>query len=324
MYRPLRTLLVSLLICLPNVLLVQVQAASADAREKLIGTYSFVGFEIRDANGNWIPDPNYTGNGYITYSDDGYMGVQIMPADRKPFANNPPTPAEAQQAIQGYIAYFGPFTMHANEGFVTHHRVGAISPGGAGDTTRFFDFEGNRLILTPPPASGNKEDAARQVIWERMPNVALSAEAQKFIGTHQLMYTDRYAQRNDDLVRHDNRNDSDAGSYIIYTPTGHMMVHLMDKAGRTAYAGNAPTAEEALAAYRSYYGYFGRFTLYESATPPYVVHNQEGLLNPSGPVDTERLFQIGDGVLRLGPRPRLNNGEATGTHLYWQTLPSLK
>ena len=69
MYRPLRTLLVSLLICLPNVLLVQVQAASADAREKLIGTYSFVGFEIKDANDKVVKlTSNASGNFYSAES----------------------------------------------------------------------------------------------------------------------------------------------------------------------------------------------------------------------------------------------------------------
>ena len=48
-------------------------------------------------------------------------------------------------------------------------------------------------------------------------------------------------------------------SYIIYTESGHMMVHLMDKEGRTKYAAAQPTPEEALKAYQSYSGYFGRF-----------------------------------------------------------------
>ena len=40
------------------------------------------------------------------------------------------------------------------------------------------------------------------------------------------------------------RSETRAGtSYIIYTPSGHMMVHLMNKEGRTKYAGAQPTYE---------------------------------------------------------------------------------
>ncbi len=320
-----RTLVASVIFCLANSSVAQTDNAPSSDREPLVGTYRFVNFEIKDTNGNWRPDPNYKGNGYIIYSDDGYMGVQIMPAGRTPFPSNSnqPNSVQAQQALQGYYAYFGPFTVNENEKFVIHHRIGAINPGGDGDAKRFYDIEGNRLILTPPPESGIKEDAIRHVVWEKLPDVELSAEAKKFVGFRELLYTDRYTERNGDMVTHGQRNESDAGSYIIYTPTGHMMVHLMDKQGRTKYAGTTPTPIEALAAYRSYYGYFGRFTLFEHADPPYVVHNQEGKLNPSRPTDTERLYQISGDILRLGVRPRMNNGESNGGHLYWKFLPSL-
>ncbi|MDA1372288.1 MAG: lipocalin-like domain-containing protein [Proteobacteria bacterium] len=321
MHYSIRKLFVAIVLLLGNLVMVTaVTAASAD--EQFVGTFRLVGFEIKDGNGNWMPDENRPGNGYITYSDTGYMGVQITPSVRTPFANNQPTAEEARQALQGYIAYFGPFTVHEDEGYVVHHRVGAPNPGGAGDTLRFFDFEGNRLILTPPSAGGNKADAVLHVVWERMPDVELSAEAQKFVGVRQLLYTERYTERNGAIMASGQHNESDAGSYIFYTPTGHMMVHLMDRAGRTPYAGNAPTPAEALAAYRSYYAYFGRFTVYETASPQYLVHNLEGILRPDPPADTERLYQLDGDILRLGPRPQRSNGEATGTHLYWQELPS--
>jgi hypothetical protein len=115
-------------------------------------------------------------------------------------------------------------------------------------------------------------------------------------------------------------------SYIIYTPTGHMMVHLMDKEGRTKYAGAQPTADEALKAYRSYTGYFGRFTTYDNYDPPFVMHNQQGTTRPGGDVDaTKRFYQFTGNVLRLGAPPTLNSaGEMAGGHLYWERLPPIK
>ena len=204
-----------------------------------------------------------------------------------------------------------------------HHRVGLISPGVFGDTKRFYDLEGDRLILTVAPANGDKQQATTHVIWERLPDAQLSTEAQKFVGFRQLTHIDRYTERNGSIVAHSDRNENAAGSYVIYTATGHMMVHLMQQ-DRTAYAGATPTPEEALAAYRSYTNYFGPFSVYEDADPPYVVHEQIGQLNPRAPSDQLRLYQIDGNVLRLGPRPQVRNGLSRGTHLYWEELPSLR
>ena len=297
---------------------------TASDREAVVGTYRLVGSEVKGADGTWSPTPNFDSVGYITYSDTGYMGVHVMPSNRAAFGDGGPTPAEAQAALRGYTAYFGPYSVHANETdpFLVHHRVGQINPRGDPDAKRFFDIVGNRLILTPAPATGGKAQAPRRVLWERLPDAPLSAEAQKFVGFRQLLYTDRYTERDGRIVEHDGRNENRAGSYIIYTPSGHMMVHLMATEGRARYAGATPTPEEALAAYRSFGGYFGRFTVYEDASPPYVVHNQEGRPRPPGaPADAVRLYELSGDVLRLGGRPRTRDGEATGGHLYWEELP---
>ena len=228
-------LIVAAVVWLPTALGVRAAGAPAGARpaageasiltgsdqEKLVGTYKLVTTEVKDANGTWRQTPNFDSIGYITYSDAGYMGVHVMPKNRTRFAANQPTPEEAQAALRGYSAYYGPYTVHEdeNEKFVVHHRAGQINPGGQADAKRFYDFVGNQLILTPAPASGGKEQATRHIVWERLPDAPLSAEAQKFVGFRQLLYTDRYTERDGRVVTHGQRNEGRAGSYIIYTPT---------------------------------------------------------------------------------------------------------
>ena len=327
-------LTVAAVVCLPTALGVRAAGVPVGARQAsekasiqsgsdratFAGTYRLVTTEVKDANGTWSQTPNFNRIGYITYSDTGYMGVTTMQKNRTRFAGDQPTPEEAQEALRGYNAYYGPYTVNEEEKFVVHHRAGQINPGGEVNAKRFYDFVGNQLILTPAPASGGKEQATRHIVWERLPDAQLSAEAKRFVGVRQLDYTDRYTEKDGSIVTHGERNESRA-AYIIYTPTGHMMVQLMDKEGRTPYAGETPTPEEALAAYRSYGGYFGRFTVYENEDPQYVVHNQEGRLSPGTASDAERLYQLSGDVLRLGGRPRTTNGETTGGHLYWEMLP---
>ena len=292
--------------------------------ERFVGTYRLLRTETKDPSGKWTPTPNFNSIGYITYSDTGYMAVHIMPKDRPRFAGTQPTAEEALKAIQGYSAYYGPYVVDEKGKFVVHKRSGQLNPGGIVDAKRYYDFVGNQLILTPGDNGLAKDQATRHLIWERLPNVPLSAEARKFIGFRKLLYTDRYAERDGKVLRHGERNETRSGSVIIYTPTGHMMVHLMAREGRTRYAGTSPTPDEALAVYRSYGGYFGRFTVHEEANPRYVIHHQEGTLNPAGGMDAQRFYQLDGNVLRLGGPPTTANGETTGGHLYWELMPPLR
>lgn len=337
--RSLRTVLtVSTAVLMPTALGIGIAAgpsgASAAAqapmsdRAKFVGTYALVTTEVKDAaTGKWSQTPNFNSNGYITYSDTGHMGVHIMPKVRAKFASNVPTDEEAQAALRGYTAYFGTYTVDDKDKFVVHHRVGQINPGGQVDAKRFYDFvptpQGRqRLILTPAPAEGGKDAATNHLIWERLPDAPLSAEAKKFPGFYKLLYTDSYRTKDGKEVFHGDKNYTRAGtSYIIYTPTGHMMVHLMNKEGRTKYAGAQPTPEEALKAYRSYTGYFGRFVAYENQSPRFVIHSQQGTTAPAGYSDQQRFYEFNGNVLRLGGPPNLNGaGEMAGGHLYWQKL----
>jgi hypothetical protein len=254
-----------------------------------------------------------------------------MPKVRARFAANPPTGEEAQAALRGYAAYFGSFTVNDAQQFVVHHRFGQINPGGDVDVKRFYEFVtmpngSQRLLLIPAAADGGKEKATRRIVWQRMPDAPLSAEEKKFIGFYKLLYTDSYRTKDGKEIFHGTRNETRAGtSYIIYTSSGHMMVHLMDREGRTKYAGAEATPAEALKAYRSYGGYFGRFRAYENHRPPFVYHSQQGAMSPGSYSEQKRFYQFTGNILRLGGPPNLNDaGEMAGGHLYWERQGPIK
>ena len=227
-------------------------SSSMSDRARFVGTYELVTTEIKDpSTGKWSPTPNFNSNGYIIYADTGHMGVHIQPKVRARFAANPPTGEEAQAALRGYAAYFGSFTVkdQEQEKFVVHHRFGQVNPGGERDAKRFYDFVttpngSQRLILIPAPADGGgKDKAMRRLVWQRMLDAPLSAEEKKFVGFWRLLYTDSYRIKDGKEVFHGDKIEARAGtSYIIYTSSGHMMVHLMNKEGRNEVRGRAADA----------------------------------------------------------------------------------
>ena len=78
-----------------------------------------------------------------------------------------------------------------------------------------------------------------------------------------------------------------------------MSVHLM-RPGRLPYAGDAPTADEALATVLSYGSYFGPFSVNEEGA--YLVHHRIGNEDPgqSG-TDGQRFYELTDTQLALHP-----------------------
>ena len=104
-----------------------------------------------------------TTTGIMIYDSLGNMAAQVMPnRARRKFAAAEPTPEEAKDAITGYLAYFGTYSVDERARIVTHHRKGSINPGQVGDdVVRAYVFETNdRLVLTPA-GSTNK------IVWER-------------------------------------------------------------------------------------------------------------------------------------------------------------
>jgi len=123
------------------------------APDSLVGTWKLVSFEFRTADGQanhpFGPDPV----GYIIYSEDGYVAVTFMHADRPPFAAgdlSDGTGDEKVAAIDTYLSYCARYEVR--EESVMHHVVVSLFPNWAGiDQERFFELEGNRLLLSTPP-----------------------------------------------------------------------------------------------------------------------------------------------------------------------------
>jgi hypothetical protein len=74
-----------------------------------------------------------------------------------------PTAEEAFDAIMGYTAYFGTYTVDERAGTITHTRDGNINPGALGDFVRRYRFVNDDTIVLVPV-----ENDANQLTWERI------------------------------------------------------------------------------------------------------------------------------------------------------------
>lgn len=125
------------------------KTSAKNVQAKLVGTWQLISAEDRaSANDPWVP---YTfGNppaGYFIYDAAGHASIQIMTTPPVSIATpDSPTPAEALQIFNGYIAYFGTYTVDAEN---IHHRlVGAWDPSQVGsDQVRPYELTGDQLII---------------------------------------------------------------------------------------------------------------------------------------------------------------------------------
>jgi lipocalin-like protein len=126
----------------------QAAPTSEDAK-RFIGTWRL----ISDAS-----------TGLMYYDGLGNMAAQVMPSRaRAKYAGTQPTPDEAKEAITGYLAYFGTYTVNDRVHTITHHRKGNINPGQVGDdAVRGYEFGPGDRVLLRPVGSGS------QITWERM------------------------------------------------------------------------------------------------------------------------------------------------------------
>lgn len=134
--------------------------ARAQDSARFIGTWRLVSIQA-DSQGAVNRGPRPTG--YISYDATGHMAVQIQPdRPRASWSRRTPTPQEALDAVRGYTAYFGTWTLDPKAGTVTHHREGALNFD-TKEYVRRYEFVGkDRLRLTPVDLSGVS------LLWERV------------------------------------------------------------------------------------------------------------------------------------------------------------
>lgn len=139
-----------------------------DEHRRLTGFRQLLSIERTNDLGESLEVNQYEA-GFIIYTTSGHMAVHLMRPGREPYADSQPTPEEAETALRTYASYFGPYTIHEDEGYLVHHRVGTTDPNSMGsDAQRFYELSDDRLILRPPPRTIDGREVQSALTWARL------------------------------------------------------------------------------------------------------------------------------------------------------------
>jgi hypothetical protein len=139
----------------------------------IIGAWKLISFEIRKADGTVIYPFGEDAQGLGIYTEAGLFSGQLMRPDRPRVVSGDQlngTSAEIKANYEGFLSYYGPYELDAENGFVIHHVEGSLFPNWEGtEQKRFFELTGNRLKLTTPPTLwGGGGEIVGVLLWERI------------------------------------------------------------------------------------------------------------------------------------------------------------
>jgi hypothetical protein len=130
------------------------------------GTWRLQSFEVR-TSGEAVSYPyGRDAKGYLIYTEDGYMAVAVMKANRPNFDSADmlsASPDQKRLAFDTFACYCGTYEVRENK--VIHHVQVSLFPDWSGsDQERFFKFSADQLVLSAPMPAG----ATAIVVWRRV------------------------------------------------------------------------------------------------------------------------------------------------------------
>ena len=141
------------------------------ASEILVGSWRLISSEGHRSDGSIVYDQGETPAGRAMFDANGRLSLHLTNPNRRNFVSGDflrPTADECIEAVRDYFGYFGSYNVDEDAGVLTFHIEGAAYPNYVGtDQKRFFEIEGNRLILRTPPERAGGADVTYYVTWER-------------------------------------------------------------------------------------------------------------------------------------------------------------
>ena len=138
----------------------------------IVGTWKLVEGTIEKSNREVDYPFGENAQGFIMYSENGFMSVHLWRPERPRFASGDQqrgTPDEIKAAFEGYLSYYGPYDYDEESSVVVHHVVSHSLPNVEGvDYRRHVEFRGNQVSLTSEPVSWGGEEIVAVMKFERV------------------------------------------------------------------------------------------------------------------------------------------------------------
>ena len=219
-----------------------------------------------------------------------------------------PSPAQPdpRRVFADNGGFWGRYEAVPAAGRIDFEAEDGVSPSVSGRKfSRSYQLAGDRLIMTTTDEPQAQADV--RLTWQRVPTVeGLSPAYREVVGFWRHVEESRL---NTATGEEDNRRQR-APSVIVYTPGGFVGVHF-PTLGRSPFAGEAPTEEEAQAT-RNYLGYYGALGVY----PGEVFHNILGGVSPTAGAILRRFAKVtGDELVVTIPSGNAQSTNATVVRL---------
>jgi hypothetical protein len=147
--------------------LAQTSTARGVTAKQLVGTWTLVRYEVTRPNGAKLYPYGDPSKGVLTYDTSGRMSVQIMRPNRRHATDQQETSEDIRDAYNGYVAYFGRYSLDREGSVVTHHVEGSLDTWRIGvDQVRPLKLDGGRLVLSAEFTTDG-ERRTHTITWER-------------------------------------------------------------------------------------------------------------------------------------------------------------
>ena len=146
-------------------------SAQAPLQRQFVGAWKLISFEQRTTAGEVTHPMGEHPVGRLTYDAQGLMTAQLMLPARPKFEAPSKNGGSAEQkiaAFNGYVAYYGTYTVDEARRTVIHHVEASLYPNWVGsEQRRLFEFSEGRLILRAKNGSGGPGTEGK-LVWERV------------------------------------------------------------------------------------------------------------------------------------------------------------
>jgi hypothetical protein len=139
-------------------------------KNEFVGTWKLKSYEVRWVSGKVTYPFGEKPEGRLTYSENGFVSVNIMATNRRNFEERElklGTPVEKVAAADTYISYSGRYDLDGDK--IKHHVEVCLFPNWVGkDQVRIFDLNGDTLALKTIPDPRDEQGRQGYLIWDRI------------------------------------------------------------------------------------------------------------------------------------------------------------